>query len=146
MTISTHSKIIVTTIVTAALAVVAPAGASVLDPMTNGYNPSGGDVKTAATTVQRSDSSTQAEVQTINATVQHSPDSTQFTALRRDGSKAEPFVTSVAGTPVAHSGDGFDVSDAAIGGLLVAAAMLLGSSAIRKATGSQPGGTVSQGA
>lgn len=129
MTISTHSKIIVTAIVTAALAVAAPAGASVLDPVTDAYNPSSG------------------AVQSVNATVQHSPDSTQFTALRRDGSKAEPFVANLASTPVAaHSGDGFDVTDAAIGGLLVAAVLMLGSGAIRKATNSQPGGTISQGA
>ena len=47
---------------------------------------------------------------------------------------------------MAHSGDGFDVSDAALGGLLVAVAMMLGSGAIRKATRPKPGGAVSQGA
>ena len=55
-------------------------------------------------------------------------------------------MASVAGTPVAHSGDGFDVSDAALGGLLVAAVLMLGAGAIRKGTSSKPGGAVSQGA
>ena len=132
MTTTRHTKIIVAAIVTGALAVAAPAGASVLEPVTAAYNSSG------------------SQLQTVNATVQQPTDqgggSSQFIALRRDGSKAEPFVASVAGTPVAHSGDGFDVSDAALGGLLVAVALMLGAGAIRKSTRPKPGGAVSQGA
>ena len=120
MTTTRHTKTIVAAIVTGALAIAAPAGASVLEPVTAAYNSSPG------------------QAQTVNATVQQPSDqgggSSQFIALRRDGSKAEPFVASVAGTPVAHSGDGFDVSDAALGGVLVAVVMLLGSGAIRQAT------------
>ena len=132
MTTTRYTKTIVAAIVTGALAVAAPAGASVLEPVTAAYNPSG------------------SELQAVNATVQQPTDQgggmSQFTALRRDGSKAEPFVASLAGTPVAHSGDGFDVSDAALGGLLVAAVLMLGSGALRQGTRPKSGGAVSQGA
>ena len=132
MTTTRHTKTIVAAIVTGALAVAAPAGASVLEPATAAHN------------------SSPSQGPTINPTAQQPSGqgggSSQFTALRRDGSKAEPFVASVAGTPVAHSGDGFDVSDAALGGLLVAAVLMLGAGAIRKGTSSKPGGAVSQGA
>jgi hypothetical protein len=131
MTTTHHPKIIVAAIVSGALALAAPAGASVLNPVTDSWNAGGSGV------------------QTVNATVQQPTDqggaTSQFTALRRDGSKAEPFVASLAGAPVAQSGDGFDVSDAALGGLLVAVALMLGAGAIRQAR-SKPGGAVSQGA
>ena len=177
MTTTHHPKTIVAAIVAGALALAAPAGASVLNPVTDAYNPASGDVQTVNATVQHSDVSTQSNVQTVNATLQQSsgdqsgaqaagvqrtefkvhpngpgPTTTEFTSLRRDGSQAEPFVANLAGTPVAQSGDGFDLGDAAIGagaGLLAATVLMLGSGAIgsrRHGTSSQPGGTVSQGA
>jgi hypothetical protein len=130
MTTTRHTKTIVAAIVTGALAVAAPAGASVLEPVTAASYPSPSPPQTA----------------TVQQSADQAGGSSQFTALRRDGSKAEPFVANVAGTPVAHSGDGFDVGDAALGGVLVAAVLMLGSGAIRHGTRPKSGGAVSQGA
>jgi hypothetical protein len=159
MTNSTHTKTIAAAAVIGALAIAAPASASVLEP-----------VSTASYSTTQSSQPNSSEVQTVNAAANSAgggsvpasasaytslnaishPASTPSTtpvatsshpfsgqggqqiALRRDGTQADAFVANV-GTPVANSGDGFDWGDAAIGagaGLLAATLLMLGSSAV----------------
>ena len=182
MTTQTHRKTIAAAAVIGALAIAAPASASVLEPVSTGHYSTSADqgqaaqVQTINATYQPQQAQPQqqsAPVQTVNATYQpKSPtliaatsehpfsgqDGTalsggpQLVALRRDGSKAEPFVANVDSTPTASaSGDGFDWGDAAIGAgvSLLAAALLMSAGAVGgRRTSSRPntGGAVSQGA
>ena len=162
-----HTKSIVTAIVAGALAIAAPAGASVLEPVTNGWNPDGNDATTVTaishSTGGNAPSSALAATQVDPASVAGfeptsaaartvSRDSSDVVTLRRDGSQATAFVADVGSeNPAAGDGNGFDWGDAAIGagaGLLAVALLMLGTSAIgRRSDGApKPGSAVSQGA
>ena len=58
MTTTHHPKIIVAAIVSGALALAAPAGASVLNPMTDSWNAGGSGVQTVNATYQPSSNQT----------------------------------------------------------------------------------------
>jgi len=181
MTTQTHRKTIAAAAVIGALAIAAPASASVLEPVSTGhYSTSANQGKAAqvqtinATYQPQQPQQNSAPVQTVNATYQpKSPTliaatsehpfsgqggtelsgGPQLAALRRDGSKAEPFVANVDSTPTASaSGDGFDWGDAAIGAgvsLLAAAFLMMSAGGLGgRRTSSRPktGGAVSQGA
>ena len=68
MTTTKHRKSIVAVIVAGALAIAAPAGASVLEPVTAGWNPGGTDVQTVNATAQPSSESSAPGYQSVNAT------------------------------------------------------------------------------
>ena len=135
MNTTRHIKPIVTTIVAGALAIAAPAGASVLEPATNGWNPGGSDTSTSVTAISHPTNG----------------DSSEVVTLRRDGSQATAFVADVGPQSPAGDGNGFDWGDGAIGAgtaLLAATLLMFGMGAIgRRSDGTpKPGSAVSQGA
>jgi hypothetical protein len=158
MTTSIHAKSFIAIFVALAIAPVATAAASVREPVTAGYYSASANepASTGSVTALSSDSnainqpaSTGSSTGSVTAL---SSDSNPggLVALRRDGSKAEPFVADVSSEPVA-TGDGFDWGDAAIGagaGLLAACLAMFGASAMhdRRNRTSQPTRAASQSA
>ena len=141
MTTTHHPKIIVAAIVSGALALAAPAGASVLNPVTDSWNAGGSDVQTVNATYQPSSnhdgsSTTLASAPADPSTVAGFQRSSVSTSSG-DG----PSYAAVATTQPSSGGDGFDVGSAAIGGgavLLLACLAMIGSSAIGGRRDSQP--------
>jgi hypothetical protein len=147
-----HTKSIVAAIVAGALALAAPAGASVLDPVNAGWNPGGGDSSTSVTAISHEDASpsSPSAVQTVNATYHPPADTVPASGfvLSSDSFRALPTVSQV-GSQTGDTGDGLDVGTGAIGvgaALLIVSLGMLGSSAIsgRRKSTSEPGMRVSR--
>ena len=149
MTTTHHPKTIVAAIVAGALALAAPAGASVLNPITDSWNQGAPEVQTVNSTYQPSSQNgsgntlTSAPADPSNvAGFQRSSVSTPS----GDGvvtTAAVPLrgVPPVASTQPSSGGDGFDVGSAAVGGgavLLLACLAMIGSAAIGGRRSSQP--------
>jgi hypothetical protein len=149
MTTTLRTKSIATAVVAGALAIAAPAGASVLEPVTAGWNPGGTDVQTVNATVPPNSEPTVPVVQTVNAATSHPADENapvqSVVPLRSMQS------LSFAGTTPGTSGDGIDLGYVAIGAgglLLIVSLAMFGSSAIngRRESRSKAGPAISQAA
>ena len=163
MTTTKHRKSIVAVIVAGALAIAAPAGASVLEPVSAGWNPGGTDVQTVNATAQPSSESSAPGYQSVNATYHPAAQLAGYQTVNAAYHPAEqpPIETTAAFVPIreavpfgqvpgaerAADGGGLDLGQVAIGAggvvLLVSIAML-GSSALsgRRESGTKSGTAV----
>ena len=163
MTTTKHRKSIVAVIVAGALAIAAPAGASVLEPVSAGWNPGGTDVQTVNATTQPSSESSAPGYQTVNAAYHpaaQQPTGYQTVNAAYHPAAQSPIETTAAFVPIrgvpfgqvpgaerAADGGGLDLGQVAIGAggvvLLVSIAML-GSSALsgRRESGTKSGTAV----
>ena len=146
MTTTKHRKSIVAVIVAGALAIAAPAGASVLEPVSAGWNPGGTDVQTVNATAQPSSESSAPGYQTVNAAYHPAAQPPIETTAAFVPIRGVPF-GQVPGSERAADGGGLDLGQVAIGAggvvLLVSIAML-GSSALsgRRESGTKSGTAV----
>jgi hypothetical protein len=163
MTTTTHRKSIVAVIVAGALAIAAPAGASVLEPVSAGWNPGGADVQTINATAQPSSESSAPGYQTVNATyhpADQQPTGYQTVNAAYHPAEQPPIETTAAFVPIrgvpsgqvpgaerAADGGGLDLGQVAIGAggvVLLLSIAMLGSSAIngRRESGTKSGTAV----
>ena len=155
MTTTHHPKIIVAVIVCGALALAAPAGASVLNPITDSWNAGGSGVQTVNSTYQPSsdqngsgntlasapaDPSSVAGFQRSSVSASSGDGAVTTAAVPMHGLSYAPVATTQPSQP-SSGGDGFDVGSAAVGGgavLLLACLAMIGSSAIGGRRDSHP--------
>ena len=152
MTTTHHPKIIVAAIVSGALALAAPAGASVLNPVTDSWNAGGSGVQTVNATYHPScnydgsgntlasapaDPSNVAGFQRSSVSTSSGDGAVTTAAVPMHGLSYAPVAT----TQPSSGGNGFDVGSAAVGGgaaLLLACLAMIGASAIGGRRDSQP--------
>ena len=155
MTRFNHTKSIVAAIATGALLIAAPAGASVLEPVTNGWNPDQSYVGSVTAVAQPSDQNSQPSGYPGSVTALANPTDPAPTASTRPSSPVLAGVEVPGGNPVgtvaqqSSAGNGFDLGYAAIGAgaaLLLVCLALLGSSIGTRQSGSKSGETVSAAA
>lgn len=140
MTTTHHPKTIVAAIVAGALALAVPAGASVLNPVTDSWGQGATEVQTVNSTYQPSGQNGSGYPLTSATARAAASDDGAVTASAvplHPWSNAAP----VASTQTSTGGDGFDFGSAAVGAgvvLLLACLAMIGSSAIGGRRSSQP--------
>lgn len=155
MTRFNHTKSIVAAIATGALLIAAPAGASVLEPVTNGWNPDQSYAGSVTAIAPPSDQNTQPSGYPGTVTALAPPTGQAPAESTRPSSPLLAGVEVPGGNPVGtvpqqpSPGNGFDLGYAAIGAgaaLLLVCLALLGSSMGSRQSRSKAGRTVSAAA